>query len=272
MPDRPLLLHWNELSIPANVTADELQANLQWASQVQVALDTFNKVRKIRSDCRISFTKGAFHGHVAGRPLQSWLEAWLGKDRWRQLLGRAVQPPMGQELPPFSQLDCELSCNEQSGEGITRAHIADSWTWSVASDAIGFSGYVIRATKTVMDSDAHIDVDVPNLAAEDHFKHWAEDLADWGKEPSKNHVISVLDGYQIIMYPLDHGYPHIHVHVRDDPRLNAKYRIDEFEVLTNGRPPGLDALIEPWIARHRDQLVQSWIRCQKGSFPLKLGG
>lgn len=243
MRDRPLFLHWNELSIPADVTANELQTNPQWASQARVALATFNKVRQVRSDCRISLTKGAFHGQVAGRPLQSWLEIWLGKDRWRQLSVKVVQPPMAHDLPPVNQLECELSCNGQCGEGMTRAHIADSWTLSVASEATKFSGDVIRASKTVIDSDAPIDVDVPNLATEDHFERWAEDLEAWGEQLSNNHIVSVLGGYQIIMYPLDHGHPHIHVHVNDDPRLNAKYRVDKFEALTNGNPSELDALI-----------------------------
>jgi hypothetical protein len=269
MPDRLLLLHWNELSIPADLTAAELQANPQWAQLAQTALSTFQDVLRVRPDCRISFTKGTFHGHVAGRPLQSWLESWLGLDRWRQLRSRAVQPT-SRELPPVHALECELSCNGQRGEGITRAHVAESWTLSVASAVTGSAGHYIRAEQTSIAIDAHVEVDVPNLAASDHLGHWVDDLAVWGQQLSNNHVVAVLDRYQIIMYPFDHGYAHIHVRAQDDPRLNAKYRVDKFEPLTNDRPAGMDALIEPWVAQRREQLIQSWNRCQAGAFPLKL--
>lgn len=269
MTDRLLLLHWNELSFPANVSADELQEDPRWAQQAQAALATFRHVLQVRPDCRVSFTKGAFHGHVAGRPLQSWLEIWLGKDHWRRLRARVVQPA-AQEQQPIHALECELTCNGQSGEGITRAHIADSWTWSVASEATGSAAHLIRAIKTAIHSNVPVDVDVPNLASEEHSKRWANDLAVWGKALSDSHVVAVLDRYKIIMYPFDHGYPHIHVHTHDDPRLNAKYRVDKFEVMTNGHPVALDALVEPWIDRYQHQLIQSWNRCQAGAFPLKL--
>ena len=72
------------------------------------------------------------------------------------------------------------------------------------------------------------------------------------------------------MYPLDHGYAHVHVHARDEPVLNAKYRVDKFEPLTGRNPPGLDGLMESWIAEHRELLLQSWVRCQAGKLPLQL--
>lgn len=268
MDDRLLLLYWNELSIPVHVTADELHSNPHWAQLAHTALETFQAVLEVR-DCRISFSKGVFHGHVADRPLQSWFEAWLGKDRWRKLRSRAVQPT-SQELPPAHSLECELSCNGRSGEGVTRAHIADSWTLSVACEAAGSDRYCIRAEKISIETNTKVEVDVRNLAAADHFERWIDDLKAWGKQTSSNHVVAALDRYQIIMYPLDHGYAHIHVRAYDEPRLNAKYRVDKFEPLTNNRPVGLDALIEPWIAQRREELVQSWERCQAGGFPLKL--
>lgn len=269
MTDRLLLLHWNELSIPSNATATELQANPQWAQMTQAALVTFLKVLDVRPDCRISFSKGVFHGQVADRPLQSWLEEWLGKDRFRKLRSRAVQP-FSQQIPPLHELECELSCNGNCGEGITRAYVADSWTWGVASEITGAGGHSIRALKTSINTNVSADVDVRNLASEDHFDHWSSCLVVWGQVISTNHVVASLGRYHVIMYPFDHGYPHIHVHAQDEQRINVKYRVDIFEPLTSDRPPGLDFLIEPWIAEHREQLFQSWQRCQAGSFPLKL--
>jgi len=269
MSDRLLLLHWNELSIPAEITAAELNADPRWAQFAQLSLSAFLEVLTVRPDCRLSFTKGTFHGQVADRPLQSWLEVWLGKERWRKLRSRAVQPS-AQSLMPAHSLECELTCNGRHGEGITRAYIADSWTLSLGSEVNGFTDHQIRAVKTTIDSDGQVNVDVPNLADSKHVGQWSGDLAVWGQIVSTNHVVAKLDRYSIIMYPLDHGYPHVHVHVQDDPKLNAKYRVDFFEPLTSKRPVGLDAVMETWIEQRRDHLVRSWARCQAGGFPLKL--
>jgi hypothetical protein len=178
--------------------------------------------------------------------------------------------PTSSILPPAHVLECELTCNGRWGEGITRAHIGETWAWSIGSEATGSAGESIRAVKTTIDAMETTDVEVANLAAKQHFERWVDDLLVWGELVSNNHVIAELERYLIIMYPLDHGYPHIHVHARDDDRLNAKYRVDFFEPLTNGNPAGLDVLIEQWIVLRRDQLLHSWDRCQAGSFPLKL--
>lgn len=269
MTDRPLLLHWNELSVPVELSATELNTDPRWRHLAETAFQAFQDVLRVRPDCRISFTKGSFHGHIADRPLQSWLEIWLGKDKLRKLRGRAVQP-MTPILPPIHSLECELSCNGLRGEGITRAHIADTWAWSMGSAETGSAEDSIQAVKTSIDAEGNANVNVTNLASRQHFDRWQDDLQVWGKSVSNNHVIAFLDRYLVIMYPLDHGYPHIHVQIRDDDRLNAKYRVDVSEPLTKQRPAGLDLLIEPWIAQRREQLLLSWDRCQAGGFPLKL--
>lgn len=269
MSDRLLLIHWNELSIPAHVTADQLETDPRWKQLALSALQALLEVLKARPDCRISFTRGILHGHVGDRPLQSWLETWLGKDKWRKLRGRAVQPT-ATVFAPAHTLECELSCNGRCGEGITRAHIAETWAWSIGSEDTGSAGDSIRAVKTTIHADEATDVEVSNLASQQHFNLWLDDLLGWGQAVSSNHVISDFEGYKVIMYPFDHGYPHIHVHAHDDERLNAKYRVDVFEPLTKQRPAGLDAMMETWIEERRGQLIESWRRCQAGLFPIKI--
>lgn len=269
MAERMLILHWNEISVPDDAAPEDLERNAFWAGLARSAFDSFFLAQKARPDARVSFSRGVFHGQIAGRPFQSWMEHWLGKERMQKLKARAVQP-MQHGQTAIEQLDCELSVDGRCGEGITRAHLAESWAWSLGTPAMGAAGDAIQADKMAIDSAATTKVVVRNLACMRHGERWANDLAEWGTRPSDNHVIAEVDGLVFIMYPLDHGYAHIHVHARDKPSLNAKYRVDKFEPLTNMNPPGLDGVMEDWIAEHREPLLQSWVRCQAGKFPLKL--
>lgn len=269
MSDRLLLLHWNEISVPHNATPEDLETNPRWAQLARSAMDEFFKAQKLRPDVRVSFSRGLFHGLVAGRPLQSWLELWLGKERAQKLKGRVVQP-LQLGMPPIEALDCELSVLGRPGEGVTRAHLADTWAWSLALPETGAIDPIIRAERLSIGHDEVTQVEVRNLASDSHTDGWADELAAWGLTVSTNHVIAQVDGHLFIMYPLDHGHAHLHVHAQDAPSLNAKYRIDKFEALTNRNPAGLDAKMETWIAEHRDDLLKSWSRCQAGKFPLKL--
>lgn len=269
MAKRDLFLHWNEISIPDHTAPEDLERNATWAELARGAFESYFLAQKARPDLRISFSRGVFHGQVAGRPFQSWLEHWLGKERMQKLKMRAVHPVQHTQ-PPIEQLDCELSVGGRPGEGITRAHLAESWAWSLGSSDTRSEEYEIHAEKTTIDGDAATMVAVRNLATVQHGERWVQELAEWGQCPSANHVIAEFNGRIIIMYPLDHGYAHVHVHGRDEPSLNAKYRVDEFKPLTDRNPPGLDGFMEAWIAEHRESLLLSWARCQAGKYPLQL--
>lgn len=269
MAERMLLLYWNEISVPDDAAREDLERNAVWSELAKSAFESFFRAQKARPDVRISFSRGVFHGHVAGRPFQSWLEHWLGKERMQKLKARAVQP-LQYALPPIEQIDCELSVAGRPGEGITRAHQAESWAWSLGIPDTGAAGEEILADKTTLLGDAAVQVTVRNLATVTHGERWAHELAEWGLQPSANHVVAEVDGLLVIMYPLDHGYAHVHVHAHDDPSLNAKYRVDKFEPLTVRNPPWIDGLMERWIAEHRGLLLQSWARCQAGKLPLHL--
>lgn len=269
MEKRTLLLHWNEISVPNDAVPDDLERNSTWSKLAQSAFDSFFCAQKARPDVRISFSRGVFHGHIAGKPFLSWLEHWLGRERAQKLKSRAVQPFDHGQLP-IEQLDCELSVGGRSGEGITRAHLTESWAWSLGVPEMGASEDEISADKTTINDNASIQVVVRNLATLQHGDRWMHELSEWGLHLSANHVIAEVDNLMIIMYPFDHGYAHIHVKAHNEPSLNAKYRIDKFESLTVNNPLGLDGFMKSWIAEHRESLVQSWARCSSGKHPLRL--
>lgn len=159
--------------------------------------------------------------------------------RLRYIQGWAIQPT-ALDTAPLHQMNCELSCFRRTGEGITRAHVAETWTWSLGYDKAGSDGVAIQARKMAIDKVGETDVEVANLAAAEHVTHWARNFDLYGYVVSHNHVIGKLDLYEIIMHPIDHGYPHVHIHACDDVRLNAKFRIDVFESLTDQHSAGLD--------------------------------
>jgi hypothetical protein len=269
MRSRVLLLYWNDLSFPDDISSAELLGSHTWKDRAMAAFGALQIALEIRRDCKMSFMRGEFTHYIGDRPLHGWLEDWLGKDRFRRLRASAVQPLALGELIG-SGLEHELTCNGRCGDGITRAHLADTWTWSVGNTATISDGSSIPAEKISIDSDTIESVQVPNLAQQDHAEHWRDRLGVWGQTVSNNHVMAEVGKWRVIMYPLDHGYPHIHVEDRGDPGQQAKYRIDKFEPLTYLRPQGMDQAIEPWVEKYHDALMDSWNRCQRGMYPLTL--
>lgn len=272
MSDRPFFIYWNELSFPDAITAATLREGNVWRERAQTAFRALQQTFRVRKDCRVLFVKGVFHNHVADRPFQSWLEEWLGKDSYRQLRHKASQPVA--VSVPVHDLECELVFAHRGGEGLTRAHLTETWVWSLGNPDTCCDGVQIDAEKTFIDSSEVLLVQVPNLAREEHVLHWTSQLETWGAVISPNYVLAQFDNYKVIMYPFDHGYAHVHVHTVAESGLNSKYRVDVFEALTDDsshlRPEGLDTKMAAWIEVHREQLLISWKQCQRGANPLKL--
>lgn len=268
MSARTFLVFWNELSFPDGTRAEHLQADPAWRARALRAFKGLRELFKLRADCRVFLCKGQWGDHVGGRPLHSWLEDWLGKDGVRFLKTKAVVS--GTAAPPFHEFDCELSSAGRSGEGLTRAHVAETWTWSVGSVETSSDAREIEADKITAEAGSVIKVRVANIAIEDHVSAWKQELIGWGHQPSNNHTVAVLGRYTVVMYPFDHGYPHIHVRSQNDTKLNAKFRVDCFEPLTYDHPEGLDALMSVWIKVHEEALLASWFRCQRGRHPLRI--
>lgn len=266
---RLLILYWNELSFQDG--ADPNVDDEAWANRARAAFDAFHDACNYQPAVRISVAKGSFHAQHFGRSLLSWLEHWLGRDRLRRIKARAVQP-LEVDEPQGHQLACEVHRDNQIGEGLTRAHLSDSWVWSLGNTAAGTDTPLIEAKKHVLDEEGDViesQVQIANLADIEHARHWRERITVWGCEISDNCVVGDVAGNRIIMYPLDHGYPHVHVESPDFRNRTFKYRIDKFESL-NDTPAQLDSVMRLWVHQHSHSLLQSWRRCSNGQHPLKV--
>lgn len=268
---RLLILYWNELSFSESISAAEIGAATLWREHALEAFAALQLALRQRPGSKVFFPSGAFkqHEYVAGKPLLSVLEDLLGRERVRKLKANIVQPVQSQETP-IESLDFELECAGRRGNGITLAHHVQSWAWSIGGELNSFSDKSIAAVKQFAAHAHSEEVLVNNIAKREHAEDWQVQMASWGATAASGHVICELGDYQIIMYPLDHGFPHLHVHRLDGAPLDAKYRVDNGEPLTKLPPPDLHALMNRFIARYRQELLTSWSRCQLGEYPLKL--
>lgn len=267
----PLVLYWNDLSFPDELIEGEFSQDGPWAVRAKHAFVALQRAFRCQQQARISVVKGEFHAVVQGKPLLSWLELWLGKDRVRRILGRAIQPinyPEGHG----DTLICDVKVGERVGDGVTRAHLANSWVWSLGNEPTASHSHIIPANAYELNGNGDVvteGVEIRNLASEAHAAHWEDAMAGWGKQWSRNCVIGIVSGHQVIMYPLDHGYPHIHVKSTNPPVQSYKFRIDKFGALTDS-PVALTASIGTWVGEHANSLMESWRRCQKGMHPLSI--
>lgn len=268
---KPLYVYWNDLSLHGEIVEGELGKDGPWALRAQFAFDALLQVLHLQSKARVSIAKGHLHAELLNRTLLPWLELWLGRDKLRWFKSRIVQP-LDLDEPPLHELFAEVTVDKKYGEGITRAHISRSWVWSLGFEVTKSHAATIPATELTLDESGEenrIDILVSNLATMEHAKHWEDTLSSWGIDGADNCIIGDVSGNQILMYPLDHGYPHIHVKYSVAPERSIKYRVDEFEALTTS-PADLDVLISPWVEKNLEILLESWRRCKKGLHPLKI--
>jgi hypothetical protein len=266
---KPLILYWNELCIPVDFSVDEADAGGPWAIRAQNTFEALDRAFRLKSNARVSLTKGKLHAEFAGRSLHVWLEIWLGRDKLRRLKGRVIQP-LEYQQEDFTSLECELYLADRIGDGLTRAHLASSWVWSFGNSSTASDREVIRARKISIDALDEVEISVSNIALDKHITYWEDALASWGGKISQNCVISQFTDFQIVMYPLDHGYPHVHVYLNDEPQRIIKYRIDNFEPLTKSNPDRIDSFMSNWMRSNSLSLLESWRRCQHGAHPLSI--
>lgn len=270
---RLLILYWNELSIPNDLSEGELGANGPWAARALSLYESLRAAWRIQPHARLSVKKGQFHGLIMARPLLSWLELWLGREKVRFIKLNSIQPQLDLE-EPIHDLACEVDFNGQVGEGLTRAYLAESWVWSLGHEDTGSHESTILATKLILDNAGDTvseDVVVMNIAEQSHVQHWENAIAGWDEQESPSSVVGCVSGNQVLMYPLDHGYSHIHIKVPGQRISSIKYRVDSCTPLC-GTTAALDSLMIPWIRQHSDILMESWRRCQIGLHPLRIGG
>jgi Domain of unknown function (DUF4160) len=267
----PIVLYWNELSFPNDLNEGEFRKEGPWAERTKHAFQALECIFHSQQSARVFFAKGQLHATILEKPLLSWLEIWLGRDKLRRIKGRVIQSTnIDEESGQF--LACEVKIGSRLGDGVTRAHLAGSWVWSLGNQATASNGPIIPANEHKLNDSAKIDVtevNISNLACASHFEHWEASIAAWGEQGSESCEISIVNGFRVKMYPFDHGYPHIHVETENPPNSMYKFRIDSFAPLT-ASPEAVAKLINEWVNQHSESLMQSWKRCKRGLHPLKI--
>lgn len=268
----PPTIYWNELSLPVDVVLEELHAGGAWALRAKNVFDALNKVWEIQPRARVSVNKGQLHEHIFDRPILSWLEIWLGRDQVRRLKGTRLIQSENEVVALLNEFECEVKLAETIGEGLTRAHIAKTWVWSLGNAITTSNNAIINAQEVKLDDNGEIklrNVSIKNLADVSHYHHWQQDIAAWDQTESTSCIVGKVAGNDVLMYPFDHGYPHVHVKVAAQPKSVFKYRIDFFAPLVSSEK-ALDAALKEWITANAISLNESWRRCQKGKHPLKI--
>lgn len=225
-----------------------------------------------RKDVKLGISSAFLNGVVAGRPLISWLESAISKDKFVFIKGRIVLP---RNLNHGDGLDLllEVTYAGNSSLGMTLAHIRDSWVISLINEPNPWDQITIQAQKKEINENGEWGAVEPilikNLSDTQHLEHWQQSIEEWGNVISGSSIISTVDGYHIVMYSCDHLPPHIHLIKASTTQQVGKYTIDTFDVLET-KEPRMNNTLKEWINTNKASLLQSWERCQKGGRPYSI--
>jgi len=256
---QPLILYFNELSAPPkDVALEELH---DWSHLALSLLSGLKNIHKIRPECTFAFPLGYWHAIYAGKPLSVWLKKWLKEDRYRYLQIRI------KNIEQQNDLLSQVYFGGQQTIGLSFAHTAKSWAFSFPKEGSPWLSHFVSAIEYFQDcSDiTNKECEIAHLANEQHARQWHQALCDWERVTADNNKIGTVAGYPIVMYPLDHGHPHIHLIDPLSYKILAKFRIDQFERMQG--PPTWDTEVRIWINCNKEELMQSWTRCQRGDHP-----
>jgi hypothetical protein len=259
---QPLVLYFNELSAPpTDITLEELQ---NWSRLALSLLSCLEEVNKSRPECTFAFPLGHWHAIYGGKPLSVWLKKWLKEDKYRYLQIRI------KNIEQRNDLLYQVYFEAQQTIGLSFAHTAKSWAFSFPKEDSPWLAHFVSAVEFFQDGTDinNKECEIPHLANEQHALHWQQLLFDWGRSTANCSKIGTVATYSIVMYPLDHGYPHIHLIDPQSYKTLAKFRIDQFERMEG--PPAWDEEVRVWVNRYRDELIQSWTRCQHGNHPYQI--
>ena len=267
---KPLVLYFNELSAPPPGMPSELEAD--WKSWTVMLFACLRQVSRHQPDVTMAFPSGHWHALCGTQPLSVWVREWLGRTEYQWLLSKL------QNVCPMDSQDTDVYLNNQKAVGLTFSHLVGSWTFSFPVTNPLWLSPSITATECCLEGGDLIEREcvIKHLANGAHATHWQQDLVDWGRELAEGSTIGNLASYPIQMYPYDHRPPHVHLidpqlfTPAGRPKTLAKYRIDRFERM-EGRP-SWDNYMCSWIERHRDLLLGSWERCQRGGHPYRIPG
>ncbi|NMG14474.1 hypothetical protein [Aromatoleum bremense] len=267
---KSLVLYFNELSAPPGGMPPELEAD--WKTWTLELFACLQQVSRHQPDVTMALPTGHWHELCGAKPLSAWVREWLGRTEYQRLLPRL------RNVCPMDSLDTDVYFNNQKAVGLSFSHLVGSWAFSfpVANSDWLSSSITASACRLEGEDIAEQACEIQHVANCAHATRWQQNLVDWGRGLTEGNTIGELANYPIQMYPLDHGYPH--VHLVDPQRLTptgrpktlAKYRIDRFERMEG--PPSWDNDMRSWIERHTKLLLSSWGRCQRGQHPYRIMG
>lgn len=272
-----LFLYFNELSLFLREIEPQAQEGQERAiNWRQVFIDfeaTLGEVFAIRGDCKIVFPEGYWDSDFNGEPLSLCFKRYLPKDCYRRLLSKIKRGDLAQNLR-------EVSFQGHNGVGLALADIAaESWNcgWAVSLPIpqSPWEESIVNAVRLVMDDGGALvgptNCEIGHLSRDSHVADWRQDLMDWGAAVAASSELDVLEGHPIVMYssPLEHPPPHVHLlESRNCHTTLAKFRVDVFERVKGC--PTWDAKMQRWVECHREGLLRSWDRCQRGLHPFAL--
>lgn len=260
---QPLVIHFNEQCLNGNWDAR------QWQVRMKNFCNAIDHLFELRSDARIVFPAGQWDAHCDGRPLRVRIKDSYSREKYRRLLLKVKQ--LTDNATPFLH---EIHWNGQTAQGLTLAGAVQSWALSLCTPNSPWAHATITAQRYELDDNGNLNGPTPceirHLAIAPHVTHWTTEIRDWGATIAASCVLDKVKGHPVVMYqgPKEHNPPHVHLLDQSSRNSLAKYRIDVFERPEG--PPTWDAEMTVWVNQYRDQLLQSWTRCQQGGLPYEL--
>ncbi|WP_460140480.1 DUF4160 domain-containing protein [Pseudomonas sp. S2_E01] len=255
---------------------DQEISEAHWNQSVSQFVDTALTIFEHRPDGMLAVPEGTMNKACGGKILLSRIRENTGsqKDKYRKILSRITT------LSPDFNLTQEVRHSNNPGNALTLADFISSlhghgWAISLQLPNQTWELKEINAQRFTLndtgDFNDPVDCSIDHISKTSHINDWITEIQDWGKVISNSSVLDSLNEHPIVMYsgPLEHNPPHVHLlQSRNSPTTLAKYNIDPFE-----RSKGdhrWDTEMKAWIDKYRDQLLQSWVRCQTGKHPYEL--
>lgn len=249
---------------------ENIPIGFQWDDCIKNLSCVIENFLEMRNDAKIALPHGQWLADCGGLHFYERLKnVHPNREKYRKIVSK-FRTLTETDL----QLMQETLWDNQPAHGLNLADSINSWAVILSIAGSAWINHRIEANRHSLDADGNITppilIDIRNLSSKDHALHWAEKILDWGLTPLPSCVLDKINGHPIVMYqgPLEHNPPHVHLLDQGSRKSLAKYRIDIFERPQG--PPDWDSEMEIWISRYRDQLLRSWIRCQRGGFPYKI--
>jgi hypothetical protein len=267
-----LLIYLNERCFPVCCSDD---AALSEGLKTMIA--TFEKAMERNGGAKIGVLRQHWHGSDGQRSLSEQIRKALSSEKTRyQRFLKKIQFVTSYQFDGAHEIHYENSTAIGLGlADLDASKWRHGWALSYGRDEEKWRKTLLPAERYLLDSSGAITgpthCEICNLAEPDHVETWDQQLRDWGEVVAPSCVLDHMKGHPIVMYPgpLEHNPPHVHLRRSANHSGDiAKYRI--LDGIRETGLPTLDCEMKAWITIHRDHLLKSWERCQRGGHPYQL--